>query len=371
MRTFLISFCALAALFSGILSTDAQQPLRFDELSHDFGTIAEDGGAVAHTFRFTNTSSEPVVIVNAIASCGCTKAEFSRKPVKPEGTGEIIIRFDPMNYPGMFSRKLTIFTSASRIPEHLTISGRVTPRVKTVAERCPLSVGEWVRMDANAHAFGYIEHGNRAGSEFAIVNTSDNEVSVRIIPTEESGLLEIRYPERLAPHEEASVNFAYAPDCDCGIYGTLHDVMAIEIDGKRSEYPLTISAIAIDNRDIFADNGEPRIELSEKFIKFGTLKRSDRSQSRSITIYNKGEAPLHIRRIETVYGIVSATIESGKNSKDGKGCETVGTGGHATITVAINPQERSFGPLTDRVKIITDDPHSPMCNIRVSALIEH
>ncbi len=365
MRTFITSFCAIAALFSGILSADAQQPLRFDELSHDFGTIAEDGGTVAHTFRFTNTSSEPVVIVNAIASCGCTKAEFSRKPVKPDGTGEIIIRFDPMNYPGMFSRKLTIFTSASRTPEHLTISGRVTPRIKTIAERCPLSVGRGVRMDANAHAFGYIEHGNRAGSEFAIVNTSDREVSVRIIPTEESGLLEIRYPERLAPHEEASVNFAYAPDYDCGIYGTLHDVMAIEIDGKRSEYPLTISAIAIDNRDIFADNGEPKIELSENFIRFEPLKRSDRPQTRRITIYNRGEAPLHIRRIETVYGIVSAAVDGGKE------CETVGVGGHAAITVAINPQERSFGPLTDRVRIITDDPHSPMCNVRVSALIEH
>lgn len=362
MRTSLTLFCAFAAILSGILSADAQSPLRFDELSHDFGTIAEDGGAVAYTFRFTNTSSEPIVIVHAVASCGCTKAEFSREPVKPDGSGKIIIRFDPMNYPGMFSRKIAVFTSASRMPEHLTISGRVNPRVLTVAERCPLVMGGGVRMDANAHAFGYIEHGNRAGSAFGIVNDSGKAVSLRIIPAKESGFLEIRYPERLAPHEEASVNFAYALADDCSAYGTLHDTMAIEINGIRSEYPLTISAIAIDNRDIFADKGEPKAELSENFIRFEPLKRTDRPQSRRITIYNKGDALLHIRRIETEYGIVSAEM-----SGDG----TVGIGEHCTITVTISPGERSYGPLTDRVRIITDDPHSPMRNVRVSAVIEH
>lgn len=362
MRTFLISFCALTALLSGALSAEAQSPLRFDEQAHDFGTVAEDGGVVAHTFRFTNTSSEPVVIVHAVASCGCTKAEFSRKPVKPDGTGEITIRFDPMNYPGVFARKITVFTSASRIPEHLTISGRVNPRVRTLAERCPLAIGGGVRMDANAHAFGYIEHGNVAGSAFEIVNDSDKEVSLRIIPTEESGLLEIRYPERLAPGEGAAVNFAYALADDCDAYGTLHDTMAIEIDGKRSEYPLTISAIAIDNRDNLADGGEPKAELSENFIRFEPLKRTDRPQSRRIAIYNRGEAPLHIRRIETAYGMVETTMSGGG---------TVETGGRRTITVTIRPGKCSYGPLTDRVKIITDDPHSPMRIVRVSAVIGH
>lgn len=361
MKTYRILFCTLTALFIGILSTAAQS-LRFDETTHDFGTIAEDGGEVAHTFRFTNTSSEPLVIVNASASCGCTKAEFSRKPVKPNATCEIVIRFDPMNYPGMFARKVTIFTSAGRLPEQLTVSGRVTPRIKTVEERCPLSVGGGVRMDANAHAFGYIEHGNRTGSAFEIVNTSDKVVSVRIIPTQESGFLEISYPERLAPHEEASVNFSYALTDDCAAYGTLHDVLSMEIDGKYSEYPLTISAIAIDNRDIFADKGEPRVELSENFIRFEPLKRNDPPQSRSITIYNRGEVPLHIRRIETEYGIVAATI-------DGDGI--IGIGEYSKITITFFPKERSLGPLTDRVRIITDDPHSPMRSMRVSALIEH
>lgn len=361
MRTFRISFCTLTAVLSGIFSAFAQSPVRFDELSHDFGTIAEDGGAVAHIFRFTNTSSEPLVIVNATTSCGCTKAEFSRKPIPAGAKGEIVVLFDPMNYPGMFARRVTVITSAGRLPEPLTVSGRVTPRVRSIAERCPLSVGGGVRMDANAHAFGYVEHGNRIGSEFEIVNTSDKEVSIRITPSQESGFLEIRYPERIAPHEEASVNFAYALADDCNTYGTLHDILAMDIDGRRSEYPLTISAVAIDNRDIFADKSEPEVELSENFIRFEPLKRKDHPQSRSITIYNKGEAPLHIRRIETEHGIVTATID---------GDETIGIGGHSTITVTINPQERSFGPLTDRVKIITDDPHSPMRSVRVSALIE-
>lgn len=360
MRTLRISFCILAAARVGIAAAVAQSPLKFVETAHDFGTIAEEGGAVAHTFRFTNISSEPLVIVNAAASCGCTKAEFSRKPVKTGAEGEIVVRFDPMNYPGAFARKITIFTSAGRLPEQLTVSGRVTPRVKTTAERYPLSVGGGVRMDANAHAFGYVEHGSSAGSAFEIVNDSGMEAAIKIMPIEESGFLEIRYPERLAPHEEASVNFAYLLPDGCGAYGTLHDTLAIEINGEKSEYPLTISAIAIDNRDIFADKCEPKVELSENFIRFEPLKRDGPPQSRVITIYNKGEASLHIRRIETEYGTVAATMQG-----DG----TIGIGGQCTITVTIRPEERSLGPLTDRVKIITDDPHSPMRSVRVSAVI--
>jgi len=39
--------------------------------SFDFGTVTE-GEIVSHTFSFTNTGSEPLIISDAKGSCGCT-----------------------------------------------------------------------------------------------------------------------------------------------------------------------------------------------------------------------------------------------------------------------------------------------------------
>ena len=347
---------------AGFATVVAQPSLQFKETHHDFGTINEEGGEVAHTFRFTNISGAPVVIVDVASSCGCTRAEFSRKPVKAGETGEIIVRFNPTDYPaGVFSRNVRILTSQGRIAEPLTVTGRVIPRIKSIAERYPLAIGNGIRLEQNAHAFGYVEHGTPQRSAIGIVNDSEQTATINIVPTTASGWLDIRYPHSLAPHEEATIDFGYMLPDDCPKYGSLRDLLAIETDGKQSDYELIVSGIAIDSRERDADTGEARIQLSENFIKFGTLKRTDTAQKRALTIYNTGESPLHIRDIATEYGLV----EAGKPDK-----EAIGKGGHATFSITLRPDRCPFGAVTDRVKIVTDDPRRPMCSIRVSALIE-
>ncbi|MEL6277127.1 MAG: DUF1573 domain-containing protein, partial [Bacteroidota bacterium] len=45
--------------------------MEFAESNFDFGTITE-GDVVTHTFSFTNTGEEPLIISDAKGSCGCT-----------------------------------------------------------------------------------------------------------------------------------------------------------------------------------------------------------------------------------------------------------------------------------------------------------
>ncbi len=361
MKRLYILVLLLWALFFGYSTTSAQ-PLRFDATTHDFGTINEEDGMVSHTFRFTNVSDTPVVIVDAASSCGCTQAEFSRKPVQAGGTGEIVVHFNPTDYPdGVFSRNVRIFTSQGKLAEPLTVTGKIIPRVKSVAEKYPLALSNGIRLEMNAHAFGYVEHGSPQRSAFGIVNDSEQKATINIVPTLASGWLDIHYPQSLAPHEEATIDFGYMLSDDCPKYGSLRDLLAMEIDGKRSDYELIISGIAIDSRERNDITGEPGIRLSENFIKFGTLKRTDTAPRRTITIYNTGDSPLHIRAIETEYGIIAV----GKPDKS-----TVEKGGQATFSISLRPDRCSFGAVTDRVKIVTDDRRQPMRSIRVSALIE-
>lgn len=59
---------------------------------YDFGTVT-DGDDVIHSFTFKNTGTKPLVIMDAEASCGCTKPEIPQKPVLPGETGAIKVVF--------------------------------------------------------------------------------------------------------------------------------------------------------------------------------------------------------------------------------------------------------------------------------------
>ena len=56
--------------------------------SHDFGKVMQDSEN-KYAFTFTNTGNAPLVITNAVGSCGCTAPEYPKHPIAP-GASEII-----------------------------------------------------------------------------------------------------------------------------------------------------------------------------------------------------------------------------------------------------------------------------------------
>ena len=67
--------------------------IQFEETVYDFGTI-KDGESVTHTYVFTNTGTAPFVISNAKGSCGCTVPKWSREPIAPGESSEIVVTFN-------------------------------------------------------------------------------------------------------------------------------------------------------------------------------------------------------------------------------------------------------------------------------------
>ncbi|MDE6271267.1 MAG: DUF1573 domain-containing protein [Muribaculaceae bacterium] len=102
--------------------------IKFDSRSHDFGTIGAEGGPVSHTFHFTNTGDEPLIIVSATASCGCTRPEYTTSPVKPGGKGTIKVSFLPSGQPlGEFGKSVRVRTNVSGKRQTLRIAGVIVP----------------------------------------------------------------------------------------------------------------------------------------------------------------------------------------------------------------------------------------------------
>ena len=107
---------------------DKQAEATFAVKSHDFGTIKEAKGPVSCSFEFTNTGDKPLLIIDAIASCGCTRPEFPTKPIKPGKKGKIKVTFSPIGRPGAFKKTVKVKTNGKERTTTLRIHGTVTPK---------------------------------------------------------------------------------------------------------------------------------------------------------------------------------------------------------------------------------------------------
>ncbi|MGM9804603.1 MAG: DUF1573 domain-containing protein [Muribaculaceae bacterium] len=100
---------------------------QFEKVDHDFGFIQEKKGSVSYSFEFENIGDEPLIIVSAAASCGCTRPEFPTKPIKPGKKGKIKVTYNPVGRPGPFRKEIKVKTNGKRRTYILHIEGSVIP----------------------------------------------------------------------------------------------------------------------------------------------------------------------------------------------------------------------------------------------------
>ena len=123
MAVFTVCLVALSTL-----ADDKQAEATFEVKSHDFGTIHEAKGPVSCTFEFTNTGNKPLLIIDATASCGCTKPEYPSKPIKPGKKGKIKVTYSPIGRPGAFKKSVKVKTNGKERSTTLRIEGTVIPK---------------------------------------------------------------------------------------------------------------------------------------------------------------------------------------------------------------------------------------------------
>ena len=79
----LILFALL--LIGSITTALAQNPaeIKFSSLTYDFGKFSEKDPVKTCKFTFTNVGEQPLVINQAVASCGCTVPKYTKEPILP------------------------------------------------------------------------------------------------------------------------------------------------------------------------------------------------------------------------------------------------------------------------------------------------
>lgn len=85
--------------------------IQFDTTKFSFGEIKE-GAVVKHAFHFKNTGTNPLLISNAVTSCGCTVPSYPKEPVPPGGEGDIVLQFNSKGKHGMQHKNVLIYSNA-------------------------------------------------------------------------------------------------------------------------------------------------------------------------------------------------------------------------------------------------------------------
>ncbi len=331
------------------------QALTFESLNFDFGTIAEDGGKVTHTFKYKSSGTKPSIIIAAVSSCGCTTPIYSKQPIAPGAWSTIEVTYDPMDRPGKFSKTIQVVIAPHNKKYVLTITGDVTPREKSVEEIYPFDMGGGVRIGGNYYPLSLIEQGERLEVSVPYINTSKRSATIEIRPELKSGILEYDLPKSIAAGEKGNITLAYDMSKHPNYYGVINDKYKVDINGKESRYKLMVNAHAVDKFTKEQRERAAIMNLSTRIIKLGEVRKGSKSSKQSLTIENSGISDLVVRDIHLGEGVY-CSLTPGSKIKEGS---------TRKIEVWASGKEISLGNFSRYITFTLNDPDAPMVRVRV------
>ncbi len=130
MKKIVLSICLLVCSIATALAQNTegqkQAEIKFDKTVINFGKFPESSPKVSGVFTFTNAGNAPLIINQAVASCGCTVPEYTKKPIQPGQKGEIKVTYNGTGkFPGPFKKSITVRTNGKVEMTRLYIEGNM------------------------------------------------------------------------------------------------------------------------------------------------------------------------------------------------------------------------------------------------------
>ena len=131
MKKFLIMSVMLMANVCFAMAQQNQASIKFDKMIHNFGTFSENQPTQKCVFTFTNVGTAPLIINQAVASCGCTIPSYTKAPIQPGEKGEIKVTYNGTGaFPGHFKKTITVRTNGVTELTRLYIEGVMSENKK-------------------------------------------------------------------------------------------------------------------------------------------------------------------------------------------------------------------------------------------------
>lgn len=335
--------------------------ITFPTKTHDFGTINEEDGTASYNFVFYNKGDAPLIILKAVASCGCTTPLFTKEPIAPGTSSTIKVTYNTLGRPSTFHKTITVYTNDPDAPNVvLIIQGFVTPKGESPEVTYPKNM-QGLRLRRTMVPMLETRIGSIKTETIDVINT--NKTPLNIAFSKVPKHIQVSASNTvLQPNQVAVITVKYLAG-EAQDYGKREDSFYIVTNPKDKLNPnnrINLSAdITEDFSSLSADQvaNAPVAAFSENRINFGKMIRGT-SKVMSLTLANTGKSPLHIRKIIPDYDGLKITpanivIAPGK-----------------TIRINVSFNAGTFdGNVVQRFTIITNDPKASVNRLFVTASV--
>lgn len=338
-----------------------EKTIAFEEPSHDFGMIKEEAGPAEFDFKFKNTGTEPLKIVNVRASCGCTTPNWTREEVAPGGEGFIRASYNPRNRPGPFHKTLTVTTSAAQNNTVvLRINGQVEPKPRTIEDDLPTLIGG-IRVKYRAFNLSKVYNNEPVTKEFDIYNASEAPILFNK-DVEGPSYIKVEFkPETLAPKEKGKVVITYDAESRNDL-GFMSDNIVFTTNEEGDDARKSMSVYATINEYFPPMSAEEmaaaaHLGIEKSLHDFGSVTSGDKVET-TFTLTNTGKSDLNIRKTKASCGCTVPQLAK-KDLKPGESVE---------MKVTFNTYGRR-GNQIKTVTIYSNDPKKPVQKVTIKAKV--
>lgn len=356
-------FLTISFLILGIAAKSqfATTTMQVSAKEHDFGTFKEEAGRQTFDFLVTNTGTQPLVIQNVVASCGCTTPEWTKQPIPAGGNGKVTAIYDPKDHPGVFNKTLSVYTNSKPEVVVLVIKGEVVPHEKTLEELFVFAVGP-VRFESNHLAFTNVKKTEKKMRVMQLINTSSAPVKVEFDGLPAHLTLKSN-PETLKPGQKGLVEGTYDGTKNAA-WGNVNDIVKLKINGVNEEsLYYYVSANLVED---FSSLSKEELEKSPVFkvdattVDLGKIKGATQNEV-EFKFKNEGKSDLLIRFIKSTCGCTA--VQQGNQGVGIKPGET------SSIKAVFNSGSYS-GKVTKAIYVYTNDPKSSEVVLMLTADVE-
>ena len=356
-----LSLISLLAFCLALNAQYAQTVMKVKETEHDFGKFKEEAGPQSYDFMVTNAGSDPLVIQNVVASCGCTTPGWTKQPIPSGATGKVTAIYDPKDRPGVFNKTLSVYSNSKPEVVVLVIKGEVIPREKTVEELFTFPVGA-IRFESNHMAFTNIKKTEKKIRVMQLVNTSTEPVKVEF-----TGLpahLELKSnPETLKPGQKGMVEGTYDANKNGG-WGNVNDMVRISLNGVPQEnvyYYVSANLVedfsALSNEDL---ENAPVFKVASTTFDLGKIKGGTQNEV-EFKFTNEGKNDLILRHVRASCGCTAVQ----------QGSQGVGIKAGESSSIKATFNSGSYkGKVTKAIYVYTNDPKNSEVVLMLSADVD-
>lgn len=357
----LLLFISLLVFGVIVKAQYAQTKMQVSPTEHDFGTFKEEAGRQTFDFIVTNTGTDPLVIQNVVASCGCTTPDWTRQPIPAGGKGKVTAIYDPANRPGPFNKTLSVYSNSKPEVVVLVIKGEVTPHEKTVEELFTFPVGG-VRFESNHLAFTNIKKNEKKIRVMPVINTSAAPVKIEFnnVPAH---LTLTANPETIKPGQKGLVEGTYDATKNAG-WGNVNDMVKILINGVPQEnvYYYVSANLVEDFSSLSPEElaNAPVFKVAQTTVDLGKIKGSTQNEV-EFKFTNEGKRDLVLRNIRSSCGCTAV-----QQGSQGVGIKP----GESSSIKAIFNSGSYNGKVTKAIYVYTNDPKNSEVVLMLNAEVE-